>query len=53
MSVRSYLPRITSSWDNIGHAACIAVHNKLRDSATDIEKLYQKGAPSESDLTEA
>ncbi len=24
-----------------------------RDSATDIEKTYQKGAPSESDLIEA
>ncbi len=52
MHVRSYLPHITSSWDNIGQAVCIVVRNELRDSATDMEKLYWKGTPSESDLIE-
>ncbi len=53
MHVHSYLPRVTTSWDKTGHAACILVHNELRDNVTDIGKLYQKGAPSESDLIEA
>ncbi len=36
----------------LGYAACILVRDELRDSATDIEKLYQKCVPSKSDLIE-
>ncbi len=49
--VRSYIPRVTSSWINVGHAS--QYRNKLRHSAADIEKMYQKGAPSESEVIEA
>ncbi len=49
--VRSYLLHVTFSLGNVAHTS--KYHNELRDSATDIEKTYQKGASSKSEVIEA
>ncbi len=46
-----YLTYITSSLGNVVHTS--QYRNKLRNRATDIEKIYRKDMPSESELTEA
>ncbi len=49
-SVCSYLLRVIFSKGNVAHESQYC--NKLTDGATDIEKTYREGAPSESELTE-
>ncbi len=49
--VKKELPRITSFWDGVAHASYY--YKKLGDSATNIKKMYRKGALSESELIEA